>query len=41
MFDRAAVLIILAAFTISFVLCGVITYRIRRSKNKKSDENRD
>ena len=36
----AEMLIILSAFTVSFVVCGIVTYRIRtkKSKNKKDKD---
>ncbi|GEM_PF-2840803 len=34
----AEMLIILSAFTVSFVVCGIVTYRIRTKKNKNKKD---
>ncbi|MBR0142181.1 MAG: hypothetical protein IJM19_08045 [Ruminococcus sp.] len=36
--DFSAVLAILAVFTVSFVSCGIFTYRLMRKKNKRNNQ---
>ena len=37
--DTFSVIVILAAFTVSFVFSGIVTYRIRKNKRNKNDRD--